>query len=174
MTEPDFWKLIESTKKSDPDEHVERLVGKLAKMDTKEILAFGKVWATLHDKAYTWPLWGAAYLMNGGCSDDGFIDFRSWLILKGEAVYSAAFKEPDSLSKVRVEPDEAYCECYPAPEAYCRAVGGTDHNLYYDAYEKAHGPIPHTETPGGEEWDFDDEAEMKKRLPKVFKKFGES
>jgi hypothetical protein len=27
--------------------------------------------------------WGAAYLANGGCSDDGFDYFRGWLIGQG-------------------------------------------------------------------------------------------
>jgi hypothetical protein len=28
-------------------------------------------------------MWVAAYLMNGGCSDDGFDYFRGWLIAQG-------------------------------------------------------------------------------------------
>lgn len=32
-------------------------------------------------EAYRRDLWAAAYHANGGCSDDGFIDFRIWLIL---------------------------------------------------------------------------------------------
>ena len=123
MTEPEFWNLIESTKKSDPEEHVERLVARLVKLEPKEILAFGQHWHTFHRKAYQHPLWGAAYLINGGCSDDGFHYFRSWLLLKGEAVHTAALQEPDSLAKVRVEPDEAECECYPAQDAYQQATG---------------------------------------------------
>jgi len=35
------------------------------------------------NKAYTWDLWGAAYLINGGCSDDGFEYFRRWLVSRG-------------------------------------------------------------------------------------------
>ena len=31
VTKPEFWKIIASTKRSDPDEHVERLIAKLAK-----------------------------------------------------------------------------------------------------------------------------------------------
>lgn len=171
MTAAEFWKLIESTKRSDPDEHVEKLVGKLVKMDEKSIFEFGRHWDSFHTKAYMWALWGAAYIINGGCSDDGFIDFRSWLILQGEAIYSAALSDPESLTKVRVEPDEATAECYPAPEAYCRAKGIEDHGVYYDALVKAYGQSPGDDVPGGEEWDFDDEDAMKKWLPKLFKKY---
>ena len=54
--------------------------------------------------AYTWDLWGAAYLINGGCSDDGFAYFRSWLISRGRAAYEEAVRDPDSLADL-VDPD---------------------------------------------------------------------
>ena len=38
------------------------------------------------DDSYRWDLWGAAYLANGGCSDDGFDYFRGWLIGQGRKV----------------------------------------------------------------------------------------
>ncbi|MFI0445410.1 DUF4240 domain-containing protein [Actinomadura sp. 6N118] len=31
------------------------------------------------DYAYRHPLWNAAYLIEGGCGDDGFMDFRDGL-----------------------------------------------------------------------------------------------
>ena len=40
--------------------------------------------ATLvHAVLYRWDMWAAAYLIGGGCSDDGFIDFRAGLIAQG-------------------------------------------------------------------------------------------
>jgi hypothetical protein len=174
MTEPEFWTMIASTQRSDPEEHVERLEAKLAKLPVPEILSFGNHWHTLHNAAYSWPLWGAAYLINGGCSDDGFIDFRSWLLLKGEATFKAALADPDSLAEVKVEPDEASCECYPAVHAYEQAVGTDEPGTYYDALEAAHGKFPGSEDPSGENWDFDDQDEMANRLPKLFKKFGDA
>ncbi|MGL4422625.1 MAG: DUF4240 domain-containing protein [Gemmataceae bacterium] len=175
MTVDEFWKLIDATKKSDPDEHVEKLIGKLSKLPPDTILEFGQHWRTLHSAAYTWKLWGAAYIINGGCSDDGFIDFRSWLLLKGEPIYTAALADADSLSKVRVEEDEAQCECYPAPMAYEKATESPDHEAFYEAYSARFGESGgDQEEPAGENWDFDDEAEMKKRLPKLWKKFSDS
>ena len=40
------------------------------------------------------------------CSDDGFIDFRAWLIAQSNEVYLAALADPDSLADV-----EAYGGC---------------------------------------------------------------
>lgn len=41
---------------------------------------------------------GAAYLINGGRSDDGFDHFRGWLLTQGRATWQAALAEPDSLA----------------------------------------------------------------------------
>jgi hypothetical protein len=173
MTEAEFWKWIKAAKGDDADETVEQLIDSLAESSVEQVLAFGHWWEALRNRAYQWPLWGAAYLMNGGCSDDGFMDFRSWLILQGEQVYAAALADPDSLAKVKVEPDEASCECYPAPDAFERISGNKKPDAYYQALAKAYPVEAVPSEPAGEEWDFDDEAEMKKRLPKLFKTFGD-
>ena len=41
----------------------------------EEIVAFQRVLDELMDESYRADLWGAAYVINGGCSDDGFEDF---------------------------------------------------------------------------------------------------
>ena len=51
------------------------------------------------DLAYQYGLWTAANVMErGGCSDDGFMDFRAWLVAQGKEVYLAALADPDSLA----------------------------------------------------------------------------
>src|ERR1700731_1618466 len=50
--------------------------------------------------AYTWDLWGAASVIHGGCSDDGFEYFRRWLVLRGRDVYEDALADPDSLAQL--------------------------------------------------------------------------
>src|SRR5205085_11205618 len=51
-------------------------------------------------KAYHYDLWGAAFVIQRGCSDDGFWDFRSWLVSRGKKVYDAAVRDPESLAEV--------------------------------------------------------------------------
>ena len=41
-----------------------------------------------------------AYIIGGGCSDDGFWDFRSWLAVRGKRVYLVALRNPESLARV--------------------------------------------------------------------------
>jgi len=47
--------------------------------------------------SYKSELWCAAYIMNGGCSDDGFEYFRNWVISRGKDAYYNALKNPDTL-----------------------------------------------------------------------------
>src|SRR5688500_7565585 len=63
----------------------------------QEILDFRNILGESLDRAYRYDLWGAAYLINGGCSNDGFDYFLGWLIAQGRDVYQAALQDPDSL-----------------------------------------------------------------------------
>lgn len=88
------------------------------------------------DLAYKYGLWNAASIMCNGCSDDGFIDFRSWLIAQGRDVYLAALKDPDSLADV---PAYGGC-CYEAlnylgDHVYEKLTG---RSAYYDFDRSAH------------------------------------
>jgi hypothetical protein len=171
MTRDEFWAHIKATKRRDPDSHVDRLIARLAKLPPDEILDFGHWWDEASSAAYRWDLWGAAYLMNGGCSDDGFIDFRSWLILQGREVYEAALNAPDSLADLEVEMDEACCECYPASDAWFQATGKEGDYEALNAAREVRHPTPKradsNEPDMGENWDFDDDAEMRRRLPRL-------
>src|SRR5262249_4867117 len=82
--------------------------------------------------SYRNPLWAAAYLVNGGCSDDGFEYFRGWLIMQGRAVYERVVADPDALADLAVirakAPSGWPVECeetlYIAARAYRAATGG--------------------------------------------------
>ena len=52
----------------------------------------------MRDALYRNDLWAAAYLIGGGFSDDGFIDFRAGLIAQGRDWYNKAAAAPDSLA----------------------------------------------------------------------------
>jgi hypothetical protein len=176
MTLDEFWEHIHKSKRKDPDAHVERLTKRLAKLPPDEIIDFDHWWNVLHAEAYNWDLWGAAYLLNGGCSDDGFIDFRSWLILQGRDVFQAALTNPDTLADLDVEDDEASCECYPASHAWFVATGTSPEEGDYEAMaaaSRARYPDENrTREPDlGEMWDHDDAEEVRKRMPRLAARF---
>ena len=172
MTQKEFWEHIEKSKRRDPDAHGERLIARLAKRPVNDILDFARAWDRALDRAYSWDVWGAAYVIGGGCSDDGFEYFRGWLILQGRKVYEAALKAPDSLASV-VDPDEDFCEYEGRPGWYAwfRATGTERDDAGYDALEAALDARPGraTATPGlGRGWDFEDERKMRKRYPRLW------
>jgi hypothetical protein len=173
MTQKEFWEHIEKTKRRDADEHAERLVARLAKRAVNDILDFAHLWDEMLGRAESWAVWGAAYIINGGCSDDGFEYFRGWLILRGRKVYEAALKNPDSLA-AGADPDEEFCEFEGRPgwDAWFRATKTENDEAGYDALFAAldarppRRAVPSRGLGGG--WDFDDERKMRKRYPRLW------
>ena len=103
MDNDQFWQIIETAKRKHPEDgelRVEAIRDHLSRLAPHEIIAFDSILDEYLDRAYSWDLWGAIYLMNGGCSDDGFTDFRGWLISRGREVYERAMADPDSLADV--------------------------------------------------------------------------
>jgi len=76
----------------------------------------------LSQNLYSWELWGAAYVIGGGCSDDSFSDFRSWIISLGKEGYQLALEKPDDLGPLTREPtvEDVFFEdfSYLADEVY--------------------------------------------------------
>jgi hypothetical protein len=96
-----FWSIIESGGSEaleHPERQLEEVRERLSGLPLEGLLDFHRLFNRLMDDAYIWDLWGAAYLINGGCSDDGFAYFRSWLISRGRVTYEAAVRDPDSLA----------------------------------------------------------------------------
>ncbi len=169
MTEDEFWEHIRATRHADPDEHAERLTERLAKLPPEEILDFVHHWETANRRAYRRDLWGAAYLINGGCSDDVFHYFCEWLILQGRMVYEAAIADPDTLSEVLG--GEGHLEAVgPGPAAWFAATGTGNDDAGYAAFERAmkfRHPKPPPFPALAPRWDFDDDDEVRRRFPRL-------
>ena len=159
MDDDQYWDLVERARNSSGEVAVE-LVGLLGELSPAEVLAADDAFNRISARGYGWPLWGAAYLINGGCSDDGFDYFRGWLVGQGRAVFERALADPDSLADVVTADD--------ADEAFDEDVLGAG----WTAYEELTGEelpqgAPVTLPDLGEGWDFDDETEMRTRYPRL-------
>ena len=100
MDAESFWKVIQQAKRASHGEiaqQVEFLTQKLEQLSVDDIIAFERLFIQFMDESYHADLWGAAYLINGGCSDDGFDYFRGWLIAQGEKAFAAAIQNPQTL-----------------------------------------------------------------------------
>lgn len=122
MTIDDFWKLIEQCKDVEYPEVV--LADLLDALSVEDLMKFDHYFEWLENYAHREDVWCAAYLLNGGCSDDGFSDFRRGLISKGRSVYELALKNPDSLQALwgqgYVSNESFGCAAY---EAYAQKTG---------------------------------------------------
>lgn len=137
----------------------------LAAMPLTDILDAQQLLWDLMAESYRTDLWGAAYLINGGASDDGFDCFRGWLICQGRATYEAVVADPDSLAAV--------------PAVITAAAEGTDMwaedilGAPYEAYHRRTGQdfppdawtIAYPDLEG--DWDFEDSEEAFRHLPRL-------
>jgi hypothetical protein len=128
MNEQVFWMLIDSSRaESQPAQsnQPEILAKKLSALPPDEILEFDKQFRGLHRRAYRWDLWAAAYIIEGGCSDDGFSDFRAGLIGLGREAYEDALRDPATLERQPSRGVDFSQEAllYAASEAYWKATG---------------------------------------------------
>ncbi|WP_438497660.1 DUF4240 domain-containing protein [Paenibacillus sp. IHBB 3054] len=98
MTTDLFWEMINNSKKYG-EEQVEWLTKELTKSSKEEILQFEIEFRNKMEQSYTSSLWGAAFVVMGGCSDDGFDCFRGWLISRGEEVFNQVIKNPEFLAE---------------------------------------------------------------------------
>lgn len=162
MDAPTFWELIEESREnagSDLGEQAADLTDLLSELLLEEILAFDRMfWQFLND-AYRWELWGAAYIINGGCSDDSFEYFRCWLISQGKRVYDESLADPESLAGRAEEGghDEAESLLYAAADAYEVETGKK-------LTERFTAPAE----PAGEPWEEDD---LESRFPRLWAAF---
>lgn len=97
MDEDLFWHLIDEDLVNQPiGDRLDRLPERLAAYKPVAIRDFEKILNVVEARAYRTDIWALAYLLQGGCSDDAFEDFRGWLILQGRQVFEGALQDPDS------------------------------------------------------------------------------
>ena len=167
-----FWRLIEDARRQVPDETdgeavAARATALLSAYPRDEIVAAGPVLRKLLAESYRSPLWAAAYMINGGCSDDGFDDFRGWLIMQGREVFEQVVADPDVLAGLPViragRPGVARLACedalYIASLAHWKATG--------EDYPDCVFTIRYPELDPGWDFDFNDRTEIKRRLPRL-------
>ena len=165
MDEDSFWKLIETSKmnsKGNYEKQQNELANELNKLEAIEILKFDNRFRTFRGHAYKWELWGAAYIMNGGCSDDCFSDFRGWLIGQGKEAYYSAMSNPETLAIQNHDMDNDDWEglSYVPMTCYERKTGNQMPQGIQENIEIT-----------GEEWEEEGD-DLKNKYPKLWSKWG--
>ena len=164
MDDDRFWAFIAAAREAagdDVDDRVTGLEQVLLMHHADEVAEFRQKYDEMLARSYRRDLWGAAHVMLGGCSDDGFRYFRDWLISEGEAVFEAALADPDSLADVAQDEEfELESFGYVAAEVYEQL---TDQPLPASRTSEPAEPLGH-------EWQEDDLPAL---LPRLWKKYGD-
>ena len=121
-------------------------------------------------------LWAVAYIVLGGCSDDGFDYFRFWLIAQGRKVFYNALENADTLCDVFSELEDPEGDDYPAQEDLDYAVQtvlrertGNEDYFYIADYS-----LPQYTHEIEFEWEEDNEESIRKVCPRTFDKWWEN
>lgn len=158
-----FWELNAGLA---PESAQEQLRDRLSALEPEEIASYQEHFDRAFTSAYQWNLWAAAYIIEGGCSDDGFMDFRYGLISRGRSVFEAAIGDAESLVEVADDTDTGFIPNesfgYVARQVY---ESKTNQDM-------PNNDVAHPSHPSGQDWDFDDEQLCKQKLPKLWTKFG--
>ncbi|HLK27946.1 MAG TPA: DUF4240 domain-containing protein [Puia sp.] len=162
MNEDDFWGLIDKSRMAANNNYqtqITCLKTILLTLKPTEIVKFDNTFTALLAASYNYNLWGAAYVINGGCSDDCFDYFRQYLIGHGKDKFYETIKDPESCAEwIKSEEDDNWEGLqYSAMEAYKLKTGKEMPRTYQPKFELKGKPF--------------DEKTVIKQYPKLAKKF---
>lgn len=162
MTRDDFWRLItQLTKKTrgNLDRFTKALDEHLESLAANEIEDFARHDAELQNEANTPGVLEAAFIIGCGASNDGFMDFRRWIVFQGKAEFEKIVADPDYLGTYdrRADPIEQwYCE-YDPMWAYEEATNQELTHFAVDVYPDA-------------KTDCNSEKILEERYPKLWRR----
>jgi hypothetical protein len=180
-----FWGLIDEARADGGwEEMYSPLVNALSDLELGDLMLWKQIFDEYHLLSYKNKLWAAAYVINGGCSDDGFDYFRAWLIAQGKEVFLNALRDPDSLAGVENCEEDVEFEDMLSAAAYGYFEKTLDSDKDYDKFyaELNRYPLPDAikDEINAEiayapdidvDWDDEDEEAMQSLLPKLCKAF---
>ncbi len=100
LTLDEFWEIVENVHRASDgnmDKKCELLDAKLRRLTLEQVRSFQAHFDECQVRAYFQELWDVAASICGGCSDDGFSDFRSTLISMGRETFERALANPQWL-----------------------------------------------------------------------------
>ena len=102
-----FWTIVDQSRIAaggEADQQADALRVLLADRPAEEVREFHLLLVDANQRIYTWEHGNAAELVFGYLGDDGWTDFRTWVIVHGRAPYERYLADPDHLA-VLLTPD---------------------------------------------------------------------
>jgi hypothetical protein len=163
-----FWNIVEDSRKEfrpdlkngNMDRQVQTLKRLLSALPADAVIEFDRIMGDLLRQSYSWELWGAAYILAEGCSDDSFDYFHAWLISMGRRVFEAALADPESLATAAYAPgvEDVFFEDFlyvagDVAEAMGAGIPESD--------------VPFPDNPSGKEW-REESDDLEQMFPKLW------
>ena len=141
MNKKEFWQTIESVNRMVPDGNhemvVKQMCEELLRYSPQDILDWHLILREYNRAAYRNDLWAACTALGAHASDDGFVDFRTWLISQGKNIYMDAMRDPDTLAANPHAGKEMNFEAFGscAIDAYRKKLNLTDRDRFMKPYD---------------------------------------
>lgn len=110
----EFWHIVDEAKRRSEGSFALRkslLAASLNDLSSSGLVSFYRHFSDAVHRAHTVELMQAAGLMSGGVSEDGFVDFRRWLVSLGSRVYHDALADADTLADIEVGAPSGEDDC---------------------------------------------------------------
>jgi hypothetical protein len=172
-----FWDIITKTRQVlsetatiDQNQHsqAQALTRILHALPLPEVVAFQWKFSRLFQAANRWDLMRIALLIEGCCGDDGFAEFRWWLISTGETDFHRTLEDPENLAEIAHQ--SAISQFCFFPEFGLAAQQVYEQRTGRDIPDD---PAFRQEEPKGEKFAYEPE-EMSRRFPRLWERFGEN
>lgn len=165
-----FWSIIDKSRfgwsgkmaSGNQQRQQKALESILEEMPLPQVALFNRLLRRRMRDAYRWDVWGAVYVLAGGCSDDAFMDFRSWLVSMGKRAFDTVIKAPDQLWKVADLPGVESVFFTRFQHAASRVYGKRCGREIPIRLELAADVVD----PRGKRWSSDDE--LRRKYPKLW------
>jgi hypothetical protein len=187
MHHDEFWRIIDAAREEAGgwEGMYETLPARLRALDLPDLMLWKRIFDEYQRLSYKNKLWAAAYIINGGCSDDAFDYFRAWLTAQGKAAFLNALKNPETLAEADAAEEDVGFEDIlyaPAQAYFCKLkLPPDDLSANYDALHREldkHPLPPETKAAMAAEIVYDEdidaewtESDLPGLLPRLCKKF---
>lgn len=158
--------------RGDQELQEQAIINSLEKLEPEQITEFECILREYLLEADHFNIMAAQRIIDGYVSDDTYLYFRCWLIGQGEAVFTNALQNADTLASVVIDPYQDFeALLYVATQAFGKRTGRAEEDATFPRAVAAARGLHYdlgSETKG-EDWT---ENQLPKMLPKLWNKFG--
>ncbi len=171
MNEQIFWELIDKSKNAAPT-HFETqcvtLTELLIPYDERDIIEFEHILRAQIERANTWPIMAASFVVCSFISDDTYEDFRAWIVGQGKENFDKILRDCNEITNLTT-PGKAKdlggeFMLFVAVNAYLEKLNQDDEEAFYELIMHPEEKVVNQQWP-------ETKNEFRKMFPKLYDTF---